>query len=209
MSDAPKSGIYLDAALAVIGEQVDERIDELSRRRRLRYRIGLATLSIVALASGSVAAVALSSAGSRKEAPPAAVLTIEHELRCVEGESALRDAYFTVRYRMAEESGADQQRLCALAWSALETDAAMLRSATPEELIDIAEGLVEESLGVASLDAAPAMLVSEASFGRLSGALAHPAMVACESDDTTVVLAVAAVPRGPAEQILLCARAGV
>jgi len=221
MTEGPREGIYLDAALAVIGEQVDERIDELSHRRRTRRRFGIAALSVFAVASGSVAAVALSTSGVGDRTPAAVVLTIEHELRCVEGESALRDAYFTLRYRTGEESVADPRRLCALAWSALQTDATRLQSATPDELIATAEGMVEESLGRVSRDdletppsaeldaAAPAVSVSEASFGRLSGAAAQPVMIACEGGDPTVVLAVAAAPRRPAEEILLCARAGV
>ncbi len=34
MSAQPKDGIYLDATLGVIGERIDERIDEIGRRRR-------------------------------------------------------------------------------------------------------------------------------------------------------------------------------
>ena len=40
MNRAPKDGVYLDATLAVIGQQVEERIDERTRRRLRRNRIG-------------------------------------------------------------------------------------------------------------------------------------------------------------------------
>ncbi len=199
----PKEGIYLDAALAVIGEQVEERIDELSRRRRTRRRFGIAALSIFALASGSVAAVALSTV-RETEQPVAVALSGEYSVQCVEGESAVRDAYFTVRYRTAEGAGVDRLHLCGRAWSALASDSTQLRAATPEELIGIAAGYVS----AAAPDAGSAVSVSDAAFGRLARGGDPPAMIACERGDSTLVLTPSVVPSAPADRVLFCAQAG-
>lgn len=196
---APKEGIYLDAALAVIGEQLEERIDELSRRRRTRRRFGIAALSVFALASGSVAAVALSSA-REAEAPAAVVLSVDQTVHCIEGDSAARDAYFTVRYRAADE--ADASRLCARAWSALGSEDAAIRSATPEELLSIAAGYVRES------GAGTAVEVSDAAFGRTIADGPPPAMIPCPRGDATLVLSPAVIPTAEADRVLLCAQAG-
>lgn len=199
----PKEGIYLDAALAVIGEQLEERIDELSRRRRTRRRFGIAALSVFALASGSVAAVALSTARDAEQ-PVAVVMSAEHVVQCVEGESAVRDAYFTIRYRAAEGAGVDQLHLCGQAWSALASDSTVLRAATPEELIGIAAGYVS----AAAPDAGTAVSVSDAAFGRLTAGGEAPAMIPCERGDSTLVLTPSVVPSAPADRVLFCAQAG-
>lgn len=201
----PKEGIYLDATLAVIGEQLDERIDELSRRRRTRRRFGVAALSVFALASGSIAAVALSATGEGEE-PPAVVMSTEHVVQCVEGEFAARDAYFTVRYRTTAGAGVDQPRLCAQAWADLASDSSALLAATPEGLITIVEGYLSEAIDLEEADVA--VEVSEASFGRLAAASTPPAMVACERGATTLVLSPVILPTTPSERALLCARAG-
>lgn len=203
----PKEGIYLDAALAVIGEQIDERIDEVSRRRRTRRRFGVAALSIFALASGSVAAFALSATGEREEAP-AVVMSAEHVVQCVEGEFAVRDAYFTVRYRTTEGAGVDQPRLCARAWSALASDSSTLLAATPQDLIAIVEDYLSEAITPEGADVDTTVEVSEASFGRLATAGTPPAMVACERGTTTLVVSPVTIPTTPSQRALLCARAG-
>lgn len=199
----PKEGIYLDAALAVIGEQVEERIDELSRRRRTRRRFGIAALSVFALASGSVAAVALSTE-REAEQPVAAALSAEHTVQCVEGESAVRDAYFTVRFRTAGEARVDRLHLCGQAWSALASGSAELRAATPEELI----GIAADYVSAAAPDAGAAVSVSDAAFGRLGAAGEAPVMIACERADSTLVLSPSVVPSAPADRVLFCAQAG-
>ena len=187
----PKEGIYLDAALAVIGEQIDERIDEVSRRRRTRRRFGVAALSIFALASGSVAAFALSATGEREEAP-AVVMSAEHVVQCVEGEFAVRD----------------QPRLCARAWSALASDSSTPLAATPQDLIAIVEDYLSEAITPEGADVDTTVEVSEASFGRLATAGTPPAMVACERGTTTLVVSPVTIPTTPSQRALLCARAG-
>lgn len=199
----PKEGIYLDAALAVIGEQIEERIDELSRRRRARRRVGVAALSIFALASSSVAAVALSTARDAEE-PAAVVMSAEHVVQCVEGESAVRDAYFTIRYRAAEGAGVDQLHLCGQAWSALASDSTEIRAATPDELISIAADYVS----AAAPDAGTAVSVSDAAFGRLRANSEPPVMIACERGDSTLVLTPSVVLSAPTDRVLFCGQAG-
>lgn len=199
----PKQGIYLDATLAIIGEQVDERVDELSRHRRTRRRLGITALSVAALASSSVAAVALSSAG-RNESPAPVAKSAEHVVECVDGESAHRDAYFTIRFRATEGAGVDQLRLCAQAWSALETQQPRLASATPDELIDIAHGFVTAAAMIDSIDVS----VSDAAFGRLNSNGSAPPMIVCESDTVTTVLTPTGFPYTPAERAQICAGAG-
>lgn len=204
--ERPKEGVYLAATLAVMGEQLDERIDELARRRRLRARVGVTALAVCAVASGGVAAVALSAAAPELPAP--AALTAEHELRCVDGDAVGDDAYFTVRYRLGEdEPPAEAVRLCALARSAVEARFDEFGSATPAQLIEIAEDLVAQALTRTGTDAVPAVAVDDAAFRPL----AHPdpaTPIVCEREGSTVVLA---VPGGAASAVgrsLLCARAG-
>lgn len=189
MSDQPKQGVYLDAALAVIGEQVDERIDQLSRRRRARNRIGVAALAVVTVASGSVAAVAVGSAVGGREQGDAAAPTVAHEVRCIEGARADGEAYFTVRYRVVESELPDLVRVCADAWAAIQSDTATLLAATPDELVARAEGMLADAGG-----GSPA--ASEAAFGPISHP-GDPAFVPCAHDDATTVLALAAEPATP------------
>ncbi|MEZ3159343.1 hypothetical protein AB1K54_02220 [Microbacterium sp. BWT-B31] len=207
--ERPKEGIYLDAALAVVGEQLDERIDELSRRRRMGARAGIAALSVLAVASGSVAAAVALSAAPATPAQQAA-LTAEHVLRCVEDDGTGRDAYFTLRYRTGVgDASADEVRVCASAWSALERDQAMLVAATPDRLVQIAEGFVAAALVVddESGNPAPQVAVTDASFGRLSGSGGMPIMLACAGEAASVVVAVRDRDLTSAEQALACERA--
>lgn len=201
----PKEGIYLDAALAVIGEQLEERIDELSRRRRTRKRLGVAALSVFALASGSVAAVALSSAVGPEEQVAVTAMAPEHTVQCIEGDSARQDAYFTVRYRVEQGVTVDAGELCARAWTALASDADEVREATPEELMRVAAGYVSGE----ATDAA-ATVVSDASFGRLAAqaVTSPPSMLACPREDETLVLAPPVLPTASADRLRLCAQAG-
>ncbi|QAY74525.1 hypothetical protein ET445_15510 [Agromyces protaetiae] len=215
--ERPREGVYLDATLAVIGEQLEERIDELSRRRRIGARVGVAALSVFAVTSGSLAAAVALSAVPEAD-PASAALSAVHELRCVEGTDAGGDAYFTLRYLTAEGApAADDARVCASAWSALEADEAALVAATPARLIQIAEGFVAAALpeaemeaeGEAAASAAPVVEVTDASFGRRSNGGTMPPMIACDAGATSVVLA---VPDGPddltvAERARACERA--
>lgn len=210
-SDRPKEGIYLDAALAVVGEQLDERIDELSRRRRLRTRVGVAALAVFAVASGGVAAVALSGLAPAPASP--AALSAEHEVRCVEGADS-DDAYFTVRYRTAEgEADADAVRLCAQARSAIAGGFEEFRAASPKELRAIAEGFIADALPhaeggfAAGTDEDAGVDVADTAFRPVAGP--RPATpVTCVRDRSTLVLWVPDASPSRAERGLLCARAG-
>ena len=201
MSDRPKAGIYLDAALGVIGEQIDERIDELARRRRGRARIGVATLAIATVASGSVAAFAITSAGGGA-APAPAALTLSAEVHCIDGSDADRPAFFTVRYRAQQASAGESARVCAAARSVLLSDDIAIAAAAPSEVVRIAEELVAVATGTTNA----AVAVDEAAFGRLS-ATGGPDMIVCQTGELAIVLATAPGAVEPGDQALLCARA--
>ncbi|WP_435746475.1 hypothetical protein [Microbacterium sp. PMB16] len=185
MSTRPKEGIYLDAALGVIGEQIEERIDALTRLRRIRVRIAVVALSLLTVASGSLAAVALTT-GLQPEAAPsvktAAVSTAQ--IRCVEGTDASARPFFTAVYRIAVDVDVDGTVLCTSAQQMLATDAASIDAASPESLVIIAEGLLGE---VAD---ASGVRVDTASFGTLQqkAAAVDTQAMTCVDGDTTVVL---------------------
>lgn len=206
MSDRPRDGIYLDAALGVIGEQIDERIDELSRRRRRRARAGIAALAMAAVASSSVAAFAITSAVQLLPQEPSTATMSTIEVHCVDGEDTLRSAYFAVRFRAAVESTGKPERVCATARNRLAADDGTIAAATPSEVVAIASEIVAAATR-STTPAAASIAVDEASFGRLSHA-GGPEMTACRTDDLVIVLATPrGAPASPAERALLCARA--
>jgi len=191
MSDRPKEGLYLDAALAVVGEQIEERIDQASRRRRARQRWGVATLALATMVSGSVAAVALSGVVTDAATAPPSALTVSAEVRCVDGFDLDRPAYFTAHYRTTDPAEVDLGRVCTAVRSMLTDDERDIASTPPAVLIRVAEdvlrGAAHAGDPAGSGESAP-IAVSEASFGVLSPG-GGSQMVVCALDDVTVVLA--------------------
>ncbi len=209
MSERPKEGIYLDATLAVIGEQLDARIDELTRRRRTRSRFGVAALAVVALASGSVAAVAITTAGP-DAAPAAAAHTEVADLHCIDGLDPARAAYFTVRYRVAPEMVVEDAATCAAAREAIAADGS-LTEASPAELVGLADRLLEGNATRPEAENAPApdaVSVEEASAGPLALVTGPLAPIVCTADAGTVVYLGAASDVAGKDRALLCTRSG-
>lgn len=201
MNSQPKQGIYLDAALAVIGEQVDERIDEIERRRRRSARWGVAALSLAVVASGSVAAVALSAQRAADVAPPPVAATVAHELRCVEGADAGAASYFTMRFRSADADVTDTAAaLCDRAWKHLGEDGDALRSASPAELVALAETFA--AADDIEID------VTRAAFGAREASGGARAFVTCAQGADAVVLTLRGDLPTRADQLALCARSG-
>ncbi|MFT4051478.1 MAG: hypothetical protein QM677_04415 [Microbacterium sp.] len=181
MSERPKEGIYLDAALAVIGEQVAERIDEHERRRRRWVRAGVGALALAALAGGSATAIALSATlGDTGSADAASAHTVAAQVRCVEGGDPTATAYFAARYRIAEQAAIDPVASCRAAAQLIAGDAT-LAALAPEELVATADELL------ARVNGADAVTVSSAAFGTLAGPLASELAV-CTSGEVSVVL---------------------
>lgn len=144
MRTGPVEGAHLEAKLAIIGQQVEERIDDLQGRRRRGLRVGIGVLAALALGGGAATAAALS------YTPPATVVvevpvTVEN-LRCVDGGTA----YFTARY--AVPAGApdpvDPDAACELALDAADR---LDPSATPEQLLARAARVLSESAGGADI----------------------------------------------------------
>lgn len=183
MSERPKEGVYLDAALGVIGEQVAERIDELSRRRRRTTRTGVVALAAVTVFSGSMAAAAMTGAFGSSESggmEQAMALAAPVQLRCVDGTDASDPAFFTVHYRTAEDAGVDAVAVCAQARTAIAEDAEARSDASPEQLVAMAERI----FGTAGVVDAR---VDHASFGPVA-ASAPSAARTCVTAARTVVL---------------------
>lgn len=136
----PAEGRHLDAKLAIIGQQVEERIDVLERRRRRGWRIGVGMLGAVALGGTAATAAALS------YAPPATVVVevpvIVESLRCVDEGGA----FFTARYSYPadEPDPVDRDAACATAWEAASS---LDPDATPEQLLALAGRVLAESAG--------------------------------------------------------------
>ena len=191
MSERPKEGVYLEAALGVIGEQVSERIDEISRRRRRRAKGGVVALAVATVLSGSLAAAAVTGAfesSATGAVQESAAWAAPVQLRCVEGTDAQAPAFFTASYR-AHPGVMIDAAACAEARTVIGTDAEALSAATPDELVIAAEGVLRAS-------APEGVQVVEASFGRVS-ADALPQARACLSDGGAVVLLVAAGADAP------------
>lgn len=194
MNEKPKEGIYLDAALAVIGEQVDERIDQLARRRVRRTRALIASLAVATVASGSVAAVALTSLAENDPVTAAESRSVAAEVRCVDGPPGdTLAAYFTARYRTPETVEVDSVAVCEAARVAVEDDETLL-DAAPSQLVTAARELImgaaeAPTAGEASRGAAPTVRVDAASFGPLSTSGAVDTIV-CDEGLTSVVVSV-------------------
>ena len=155
MRTGPAEGRHLEAKLAIIGQQVEERIDVLQGRRRRTLRIGVAALAALALGGTAATAAALS------YTPPATVVvevpvTIEN-LRCVDDAGV---AYFTVRYAVpaSEADPVDREAACDTARAVA---AGIDPDATPEQLLDTAAAVLAESADGAELQ------VLHATFGAI------------------------------------------
>ncbi|MGM7699649.1 hypothetical protein [Microbacterium sp. A84] len=187
MSERPKEGIYLDAALGVIGEQVAERIDEIDRRRRRRTRVGVSVLAAVTVLSGSLAAAAMTGAFESPESEadrgPGSMSEPAH-LRCVEDADAGPTAFFTANYRLAAGATLDVAMVCEQARTMIAADDEILADSSPEELVAFAERML-----LTRLDD-DAVRVSEASFGTVS-AMPLPDVRTCVSESRAVVVFVA------------------
>ncbi|WP_217181934.1 hypothetical protein [Streptomyces sp. AC495_CC817] len=185
MSERPKEGVYLDAALGVIGEQVEERIDELIRRRRVRSRVAIAALGVMTLASGTVAAAAVTTAlQASTQARDTAPLAPTSQVRCIEGADTETQPFFTVTYRIPDDARIDETALCLGARQQLLTDADHLALSTPQQLASAAEALIVDVADTADV------VVDEASYGVLPPNPASDAarIGLCVDGSTTVVL---------------------
>lgn len=158
MSGGPAEGRHLEAKLAIIAQQVDERIDAIEGRRRRGARAGAAALVLLALGGGAATAAALSY-------PPPATVVVEvpvavESLRCAEGADADAPAYFTARYSFPAGASDPVDRTSAC--GAARTVAADLDpDATPEQLLELAAQVLAESADGAELR------VLHATFGAL------------------------------------------
>ncbi len=197
----PKEGVYLDAALAVIGEQIAERIDEVERRRRIGARLGAAVLAVSVIASGSVAAVALATRDA-EEVPTPIAYAEPATVRCLETSDVGDPAYFTVRYRTSAEFGIDSIRLCRTAWQTILAEGESLRAKSPTELADAAADLIA---GAADATETPVVAVDEAAFGRVKGAQVLSMAVCSEGRETVVLGGIEAL--SATERAQACARA--
>lgn len=175
----PAEGAYLEAKLAVVAQQVDERIDGIQGRRRRGVRLGVAALAVLAVGGTAATAAALS------YSPPATVVVevpvAVESLHCVDGPDASAAAYFTVRYALAadEPDPVDAVAACAAARS-VEVDS----DATPEQLLAMASQL----LGDASPAGSEALTVRHATFGRVDAAEGDLASTVCRESSSTTVL---------------------
>jgi hypothetical protein len=155
--DRPAEGAYLDAKLAVIAQQVDERIDGIQGRRRRGLRLGVAALAVLAVGGTAATAAALS------YAPPSTIVVevpvAVERVRCIEGTDATASAYFTVRYAVpAGDAGSvDSITVCRTAHASQD----VIDDLTPEELLDRAAEILVADLPAGS--AVPS--VQYATFG--------------------------------------------
>lgn len=196
MSTGPKDGIYLDAALAVIGQQIDERIDALSRRRRVRARVGIAALSIAALASVSAAAYAFSTVAAQSSAVAMSPSpTVAGEVRCIDGVDAAAAAYFTASYRVGEKERVDDVALCVRAHDAIAAAPLQYEQLTPAQAVAAAVTLIGTDT----------VAVDRASFGTAVAAGAWHGI--CQDGEARIVLS-SGVQLSPTEWSARCASAG-
>ena len=146
--NGPAEGRHLEAKLAIIGQQVEERIDDLQGRRRRALRIGVALLATVALGGTAVTAAALS------YTPPATVVVevpvVIENLRCVDGSDADAPAYFTVRYSIPADAP-DPVHRDAACDAARDAARGLDPRATPEQLLEVAAEVLSASSGGARL----------------------------------------------------------
>ena len=183
----PKAGTHLDAAMAVVEQEVNERIDRIQDRRRRLSRAVVGVLLVGTITGGAATAAALT-ALSPEPAPVAEPLAVE--LHCVDGADASAAAYFTVRYRVPvdDASAIDEVGVCSAARNAL-SDSLEISESEPAELLEVAVLIVQAAVPDGRT---PEVTVEEASFGppvTLSvGAVAHGSCER-ESDGRIVVLA--------------------
>ncbi|QEO09797.1 hypothetical protein [Protaetiibacter larvae] len=189
----PKQGIYLDAALAAVGERVEERIDRVVERRRRRTRALVAALAGTTLLGGAVTAAALTVGAQDAPAPSYHLESV----RCVEGADDSGSSYFAVRYELADSDRGrvDAEALCLGARDRL-VAAPELADASPARLLALAEQLIDAastaSAGAADAGSAGATVDAHprsASFGVLSDpGYTPPTLATCGVDETRTVL---------------------
>lgn len=173
----PREGIYLDAALSVVEQQVNERIDRVSHRRRITTRALITGLLITTLGGGVATAAALTIVPADSQ-PTTVVSSIE--LHCAEGASTRTPALFTARFSVqgSPESAIDFAAVCSDAREAVLNDnSGALQDATPDNLLAIAEAVIESSTESNSRGLVD---VAEASFGPARGAAGPTDFTTCE-----------------------------
>jgi hypothetical protein len=202
----PREGIYLGAALAVVEQQINERLDVLTRRRRTVTRALIAGLVVTTLGGGAATAAALTFAAA-PSAPEVTVVETSLELHCVQGETADVPAFFTARLTVLGEAAADVDTaaICGAAFAAVGSDGGALRDSTPDELLANATALVADSAGLVDGETT----VLESSFGAVSDSAGDGTRVtSCErADDGRVVVLVGTrdtSAAGAAPAALLC-----
>lgn len=149
----PKEGIYLDATLGAVGERVDERIDRMVAKRRLRTRTLVAVLSITTVVGGAATAAALTFASAPEQSAPPPV---EREVSCVDGADPDAEAFFTARLLVAEKDAArlDSAALCDAAGAMLDARPE-LADANPAQLLTIAADLARSTALPLEIDGEP------------------------------------------------------
>lgn len=149
----PKEGVYLDAALGAVGERIDERIDRMVAKRRMRTRALVAVLSITTVVGGAATAAALTfaTAPDQSTAPP-----VEREVSCVDGADPDAEAFFTARLLVAETDVArlDSTALCDAAGAMLAARPE-LADANPAQLLAIAADLARSTAVPLEIDGEP------------------------------------------------------
>jgi hypothetical protein len=202
MSAQPKEGVYLDAALAVISEQIDERIDESSRRRHRRRVWGVAGLVSATVLSGSVAAYALTAAGTSGEASAPPVAMTAHSIACVDGTDAAATAYFTARYRVAADVEVSPTAICTSARAVADAD---VRALSP----DAARALAGRLIAGAGDELATADVRVDAASFAVASSQAVGGVGVCAGDDGSLIVLATGAKADRSTWAMRCARAGL
>jgi hypothetical protein len=184
----PREGIYLAAALAVVEQQVNERLDGVVARRRRATRALLVGLLVTTLAGGAATAAALTVIP--EPTTPTVMIESSLELHCIDGDSTAAPALFTARISVRTEAGSplDLAGICSTARAALVADHAdALQTATPDDLLDAASAIVTTSTEKSSSELVD---VVEASFGSAQPTAGPTDVATCERsrDGRLVVL---------------------